>query len=233
MEDDVKAAGLPEGKHVPVNQVLRSYLLGSCTPPHPAVRDLAARTASVGAAAGMMVPPEQAALLTMLTRIVSPMTVIDIGTFTGLSALSFALGLPPGGKVITCDVTDEWEPIAREHWQQAGVAELIEFHRGPAERTLRDLPAGTTADIVFIDADKLNYPKYIRAAVPLLRQGGLLIVDNVLLDGYVLDAELADTPLMRLCAAALREVNAALAKDDRFDTVMLPLADGLTIARKR
>jgi caffeoyl-CoA O-methyltransferase len=222
-----------EVKHVPVNQAMRDYLVRSCSP-DPAVRALAERTATVGADAGMAVPVEQATLLTMLTRLVSARTAIDVGTFTGLSALAMALGVTAGGRVVTCDVTDRWQEIAGEHWRRAEVADRIEFRRGAAARTLADLAAaGTVADIVFLDADKMNYLNYHRLAVPLLRPGGLLVADNVLLDGYVLDPELAAPGLPRRCAETLRAFNAALAADDRLDTVMLPIADGLTIARKK
>ena len=224
--------GLADVKHVPVNQAVRDYLVRSSTPADPAVSGLVARTAAVGDAAGMMVPVEQAALLTLLARLLPATIAVDIGTFTGLSALALARGLTPGGRVITCDVTDRWVDIAREHWERAGVADRVEFRLGPAGRTLREL-AGGAVDIVFVDADKMNYPTYYRLAVPLLRPGGLLVVDNVLLDGYVLDPELAEAGLPRRCAETLRAFNAALAADDRLDTVMLPIADGLTIARKK
>lgn len=224
--------GFAEVKHVPVNQAMRDYLIRSCTPPDPVLMKLAERTASVGDAAGMMVPVEQAALLTILTRLLDATTVVDVGTFTGLSALSLARGLAPGGRVITCDVTDRWVEIAREYWELAGVDGSIEFRLGPAGRTLAALPP-ESVDLVFIDADKMNYPNYYRAAVPALRRGGLLLADNVLLDGYVLDPELAGAGLARRSAETLRTFNATIAADDRLDTVMLPIADGLTIARKK
>lgn len=217
-------------KHIPVNQAVRDYLVRSCTPPDPVMSMLAARTASLGDEAGMMVPVEQAALLTLLTRLLSATTAVDIGTFTGLSALAMARGLAEDGRVITCDVTDRWTDIAQEHWERGGVADRVEFRLGPAGTTLSDL---AVADIVFIDADKMNYPAYHRIAVALLRPGGLLIADNVLLDGYVLDPSLAEAGLTRRCAETLRAFNSTLAADDRLDTVMLPIADGLTIARKK
>ncbi|MFV2174371.1 O-methyltransferase [Actinomadura sp. LOL_016] len=223
---------VPDVKHVPVDRATREYLLRSCSQVDPVVRDLAERTAEVGDAAGMMVPVEQAALLTLLTRLVSASSVVDVGTFTGLSALSFARGLAPGGSVVTCDVTDEWLGLAREHWRRAGVADRIEFRLGAAARTLTDLGAGT-ADLVFLDADKMNYPRYLGLAVPLLRPGGLLVADNVLLDGSVLDPAGAPAGLPRRAAERMREFNAALAADDRLEAVMLPIADGMTIARKR
>ncbi len=219
-------------KYVPVDEAVRDYLIGACTSPDSVMCSLVERTASVGVAAGMMVPAEQATLLTILTRLVSATTAVDIGTFTGVSALALARGLGAGGRVITCDVTDRWLGIAREHWELAGVADRIEFRLGPAGRTLRTLAEGTI-DIVFVDADKMNYPHYYRAAVPLLRSGGLLLADNVLLGGYVLDPDLAEPGLVRRCAQTLRAFNTMLAADDRLDTVLLPVADGLTIARKK
>ncbi|MFE5572217.1 O-methyltransferase [Amycolatopsis japonica] len=222
-----------EIKHVSVDQATRDYLLESCTPPDPAVSALIERTEAVGDAAGMMAPAEQLQLLTMLTGLLQATTVVDVGTFTGLSALAFARGLSAGGRVITCDVTDKWIELAREHWERAGVADRIDFRLGPAGRTLQNLAEDTVADLVFVDADKMNYLKYYEAAVPLLRRGGLLVADNVLLDGLVLDPELAEPGLPRRCAETLRVFNARLAADDRFETVMLPIADGLTIARKR
>jgi caffeoyl-CoA O-methyltransferase len=227
---DLGPAGV---KHVPMSQALRGYLVRSSTPPDPVVRSLVERTASTGEAAGMMVPVEQAALLTMLARILSARVAIDVGTFTGISALALARGVAPDGRVITCDITDQWAELAREHWQSAGVADRIEFRLGPAGRTLDSLAPELGADIVFVDADKLNYPSYYRSAVPLLRRGGLLILDNVLLDGYVLAPELAEEKLLHRCAGTMRELNTAIAADDRLEVVMLPIADGLTIARKR
>jgi caffeoyl-CoA O-methyltransferase len=215
-----------------VDEALSAYIVASCTSPDPAVVSLIEATARVGEMSGMMVPLEQAGLLTLLAKCVSARTVVDIGTFTGMSALSFARGLAPGGRVITCDVTEEWVGIAREHWVLAGVADRIDFRLGPAWKTLQGL-AGASVDIVFLDADKMSYPRYYEAAVPLLRPGGLLILDNVLLYGTVLDPEQAPDEMRVLNAEAMRDVNARLAHDDRLDTVMLPVSDGVTIARKK
>jgi predicted O-methyltransferase YrrM len=219
-------------KHVPVSEALHSYLVGCCTPPDQAFSRLAEATAALGEEAGMMIAVEEAALLTMLARLLGATTAIDVGTFTGLSALALAHGLAPGGRVLTCDVTDRYAQIARDHWVLAGVADRVEFRLGPARRTLEALPPGS-ADLIFVDADKMNYPHYHALSVPLLRPGGLLVADNVLLDGYVLDPELATDSLRRSCARALRSFNSALGADGRLETVMLPVADGLTLARKR
>ncbi|MEO6700591.1 MAG: class I SAM-dependent methyltransferase [Jatrophihabitantaceae bacterium] len=219
-------------KHLPINPALGDYLLRSSSPPDEVIASLVDRTAELGGAAGMMVPVEQAGLLSLLSRLLKVECAVDIGTFTGLSALAIARGLAPGGRVISCDVTDQWSEIAREHWTRAGLADRIDFRLGPAGRTLGEL-APESVDLVFIDADKMNYPNYYRSAVPLLRSGGLLLLDNVLLDGYVLDPELAHDGLMRRCASTLRLVNAEVAADERLEAVMLPIADGLTIARKR
>ncbi|MFV2104696.1 O-methyltransferase [Micromonospora sp. LOL_024] len=227
------SVGGGRAKHVPVNQVLREYLLASTSAPDRVVLDLAGATAELGEMAGMMVPMEQVALLTLLTRLVRARTVVDIGTFTGLSALAFANGLAPGGTVVTCDNSDRWLSLARAHWQRAGVADRIDFRLGPAARTLRAMSGQTDVDLVFVDADKLNYPTYYELLVPLLRPGGLLLLDNVLLDGFVTAPDLAADPLQRRCAAVLGEVNAAVAADDRLEAVMLPVADGLTVARRR
>lgn len=226
-------AGSVDVKHLPVTPVLARYLACSSTAPDPVTASLIERTAGVGDAAGMMVQAEQATLLTMLARLTGASSVVDIGTFTGLSALAFARGLATGGRVITCDNDARWHAIAAEHWLRAGVADRIDFRQGPATKTLRALPQGFRADIVFVDADKMNYPGYVDLALPLLRPGGLLLLDNVLLDGYVASPDLAGNPLMRRCAQTMAALNARLAADDRLDVVMLPIADGLTLARRR
>jgi caffeoyl-CoA O-methyltransferase len=229
----MSGAGPPDVKHLPITPVLGRYLTRSSTAPDAVTASLAERTARLGPAAGMMIPVEQATLLTILTRLLDARTVIDVGTFTGLSALAFARGLAPGGRVISCDNDDRWRDLAEEHWRRAGVADRIEFRLGPATRTLRELPANLGADLVFVDADKMNYPSYYELAVPLLRSGGLLLLDNVLLDGYVTCPEAAGDPLTRRCAERIRSVNERVAGDDRLDAVMLPIADGLTVARRR
>jgi caffeoyl-CoA O-methyltransferase len=222
-----------ELKHLPISPAMREYIVCSGSPVDPVVQSLAEQTAAVGELAVMMVPEEQAALLTLLAKTARARLVLDVGTFTGLSALAFARGLAPGGRVVTCDIADTWLDTARGHWEKAGVAERIDFRLGPAEDTLRTLPADTRVDLAFLDADKHNYGRYAELILPLLRPGGLLLVDNVLFNGYVLDPECAPEGLLRDSARALRSFNAALAADPRVEAVMLPIADGLTIARKK
>ncbi|MEV0565424.1 O-methyltransferase [Dactylosporangium sp. NPDC050588] len=224
--------GIQDTKHLLAGQDVGDYVAACTTPPGQAVTGLIARAGELGDEAGMMATAAQATLLTMLARLVPARLAVDIGTFTGLSALALAEGVGAGGRVVTCDVSDRWLPLAREHWEQAGVADRIDFRLGAAGRTLAGFEPGSV-DLVFVDADKMSYPRYHALAVPLLRPGGLLVADNVLLDGWVVDPSRADTPAQRRCAETLRAFNAALAADERLDAVMLPLADGLTIARRR
>ena len=221
-----------EVKHLPITQALRDYMLGHSTPVDPVVQSLLDRTADLGHPALMQMPVEQAMLMTMLARLLNARVAVDLGTFTGLSALALARGLAPGGTVITCDITDEWG-VAREHWDKAGLAEVIDFRIGPALDTLRSLPNDLVVDIAFLDADKDNYDNYYRLLLPKLRPGGLLLVDNTLLNGYVMDPELADESLTRSSARALRAFNAMLVADDSVEVVMLPISDGLTVVRKK
>lgn len=208
------------------------YVVSSCTAPDPVVAAVIADTRALGDLYEMLIPVEQAGFLTTLAKTMAPRTVIDIGTFTGLSALCFARGLAPGGFVYTCDVTDKWVHLARKHWDAAGVTDRIRFVPGPARKTLPEIVGPGEADLVFVDADELSYPNYVDLAARLLRPGGLLVLDNVLLNGTVLAPENVEDDLWRYGAETMREVNAKLAVDERFATVLLPFAGGVTLARK-
>jgi predicted O-methyltransferase YrrM len=221
-----------EGHLTGVTGTGEDYIVSSCTPPDPVMAALIADTQELGALYEMQTPVEQAGFLTTLTKTMAPTTVIDIGTFTGMSALCFARGLAPGGTVYTCDVTEEFLPIACKHWAAAGVDDRIRFVLGPARNTLPRLFTDGTVDLVFCDADKLFYPRYVEIAARLLRSGGLLILDNVLLNGTVVDPEKVEDDLWRYGAETMRDLNAQMATDERFATVMLPFADGVTLARK-
>jgi O-methyltransferase len=232
--DPLRADDLGGGMStVHADDAVNRYLVASCTPPDPVLSSLIQHTERVGELSGMMVPVEQALFLTILTRCLNARSVLDVGTFTGMSALSFARGLAPGGRVITCDVSLEWLPIAREHWTMAGVADRIDFRAGPAAKTMAALRDVAPLDIVFVDADKMGYPRYYELAVPLLRPGGLLILDNTLWYGSVLDPPAAPDEITQMIAETLHGVNAAVARDERLDAVLLPIADGVTIARRR
>jgi caffeoyl-CoA O-methyltransferase len=215
-----------------VDEHASNYIVSSCTRPDPVVTAVINDTQKLGDLYEMLTPVEQAGFLTTLAKTMAPRTVIDIGTFTGLSAMCFARGLAPGGRVYTCDVTEDWIGTARKHWDAAGVSDKIQFVLGPARTTLPKLVRDGEADLVFVDADKLSYPHYVETAARLLRSGGLLILDNVLLNGTVFEPEKVEDDLRRYAAETMREVNAKLAVDERFETVMLPFADGVTLARR-
>ncbi len=207
---------------------IHRYLVEHGTPPDSLQQELIAETARLGGIAMMQIAPEQGAFMTMLTRLIGARQAVEIGTFTGYSALCVARGLPPDGKLLCCDVSEEWTSIGRRYWERDGVADRIELRLGPALDTLRALPAEPQFDMAFIDADKPNYANYYDEVLARLRPNGLILVDNVLWGGQIID-EASDDPNTK----ALRAFNDQLAADDRVDTVMLPLGDGLTLARKR
>lgn len=155
-----------------VDEHASNYIVSSCTRPDPVVNAVIADTQELGDLYEMLTPVEQAGFLTVLAKTMAPRTVIDIGTFTGLSAMCFARGLAPGGRVYTCDVTEDWIHIARRHWDAAGVSGQIQFVLGPARTTLPKIVRDGEADLVFVDADKLSYPQYVETAARLLRSGG-------------------------------------------------------------
>jgi predicted O-methyltransferase YrrM len=178
----------------------------------------------------MQIAPEQGQFMALLVRLTGARRILEIGTFTGYSALAMALALPPDGRLVACDVSEEWTAIARRYWAEAGVDVLIDLRLAPALDTLDRLIADGQAgrfDTAFIDADKGNYLAYYERALDLLRPGGLVMVDNVLWGGRVVDdPKDAD-------AEAIQAFNAALRDDDRVDVSLVPIGDGLTLARKR
>ncbi len=207
---------------------LAAYLVAHGTPPDDVQRALIDETAALGAIAGMQIAPEQGAFLTVLTRLLDVRRAIEIGTFTGYSALCIARGLRDGGRLVCCDVSEEWTSIGRRAWERAGVADRIDLRIAPALDTLRTLSADEPFDLAFIDADKPNYANYFEALLPLMRTNAALLVDNVLWDGNVVRAGVADEN-----TNAIRAFNDMVAADPRVDVVMLPLADGVTLCRKR
>jgi len=207
---------------------LADYLVAHGTPPDAVQEALIEETAALGAVAGMQIAPEQGAFLTVLTRLLGARRAIEIGTFTGYSALCIARGLADDGRLICCDVSEEWTSVGRKAWESAGVADRIDLRIAPALDTLRALDAGATFDLAFIDADKPNYANYYEALLPRMRVNGAILVDNVLWDGRVVQADADDENTV-----AIRTFNEMVAADERVETVMLPISDGLTIARKR
>lgn len=176
--------------------------------------------------AGMQIAPEQAGFLTLLTRLVNAKNAVEVGTFTGYSALSIARGLADGGRLTCFDISTEFTDIARRYWERAGVADRIELRIGPAQERLAELPAEPVIDLAFIDADKSSYPQYWDELAPRVRPGGLIVVDNVLRHGRVLAPESADDK-------AIVEFNKQVLADPRVEPVLLPIADGITVARVR
>jgi caffeoyl-CoA O-methyltransferase len=207
---------------------IHDYLLDHGQRPDAIQQPLIDATAALGPVAGMQIAPEQGAFMTMLTQLVGAHNAVEVGTFTGYSALCIARGLAPGGRLLCCDVSEEWTAIGRQHWERAGVADRIDLVIAPAVDTLRALPRDATIDIAFIDADKPNYANYFEALVPRVRPNGLILVDNVLWGGRVVDDTDTEENTM-----AIRAFNDLVAADERVDTVMLPVSDGLTLLRKR
>jgi caffeoyl-CoA O-methyltransferase len=204
------------------------YLVAHGTPPDDVQRALIDETRTLGGVAGMQIAPEQGAFMTLLTRLVGATRAIEVGTFTGYSSLCIARGLPDDGRLLCLDVSEEWTSIARRYWEKAGVASKIELRLGPAVDSLRALPAEPAYDLAFIDADKGNYRTYYEEVLSRLRPNGAILVDNVLWSGRVFDPKADDDD-----TKAIKAFNDFVASDERVDVVMLPLADGLTVARKR
>ena len=212
-----------------VDDVLYQYVMDQSIREHPAQTALRAATAS-HPYAGMQISPDQGQFMALLVKLLGARRAIEVGVFTGYSALSVALALPDDGRVLACDISDEYTRVGRPYWQQAGVAHKIDLRLAPALETLdAQLAAGAAGqyDFAFIDADKTGYDAYYERCLQLLRAGGLIAIDNTLWSGSVAQpAKDADT-------AALQQLNAKLHQDQRVDMSLLTLGDGLTLARKR
>jgi caffeoyl-CoA O-methyltransferase len=212
-----------------VDDLLYDYILKASIREHPAQAALRAATAS-HPHAGMQISPEQGQFMALLIKLLGARRTIEIGVFTGYSALTVALALPADGKLLACDISDDYTKVGRPYWQEAGVAHKIELRLAPAVETLdAQLAAGAAGayDFAFIDADKSGYDAYYERCLRLLRPGGLIAIDNTLWSGAVArPAEDADT-------VALQKLNAKIHVDERVDMSLLPIGDGLTLARKR
>jgi len=209
--------------------VVYHYLQANSLREPPVLQQLREQTHKMSMAQ-MQISPEQGQFMRLLIQLMGAKKTLDIGTFTGYSALSVALGLPKDGKVIACDINGEWTKIAKKFWEMAGMSQQIELRLAPAIETLQSLlDAGEaeTFDFAFIDADKVNYPNYYELSLKLLRKGGLIAIDNVLWDGKVAEVTIDDKD-----TTAIRELNKKIHQDQQVEISMLPVGDGLTLARK-
>jgi len=195
------------------------------------LRDLREITAELPGGEKLLVMPEEGQLLELLAGLCGARRVVDVGTFTGYSALCLARALPTDGTVVTCDIHERWSTIAREHWKRAEVADRIDFRVGDGKQVLADLLTelgADSVDLAFIDADKSGYRDYFEGALRLVRPGGLVVIDNTLLFGRVVDPAAQDPDTV-----SIRALNEFLRDDDRVDIVLLPMGDGITLARKK
>ncbi len=211
-----------------IDAVIDDYSAAHSTPPGADQLELQRITQEkTGRAAGMQIGDDQAVLMEMLVRAMGATRAVEIGTFTGYSALAVARGLGPGGHLLCCDVSVEWTSIARAAWERAGVADRIELRVGPGLETLRSLPPGEQFDFAFIDADKTGYAQYYEQVLARLRPGGLMLLDNMLQGGRVV-ADLADDEAV----AAIRALNEVIAADPRVEVVLIPIGDGVSFVQK-
>lgn len=217
-------------KTLTLDDTLYRYLLGVSLREPDVLRRLREETASHPQAT-MQIAPEQGQFMAFLLKLIGARRVIEVGVFTGYSSTAMALALPSDGRIVACDVSEEFTRIARRYWREAGVEDRIDLRIAPAIETLDALVAhrGTgTFDFAFLDADKTGYDAYYERCLVLLRAGGLIAIDNTLQDGKVADPDEHDASV-----EAIRALNRKLLADDRIDLTLLPLADGLTLARKR
>jgi caffeoyl-CoA O-methyltransferase len=189
---------------------------------------LAAETAELGGISIMQISPEQGAFMNVLVRAIGARRALEMGTFTGYSAICIARGLPDDGQLVTCDVSEEWTGIARRYFDEAGLTERIDLRLGPALDTLRAMPADQPFDFAFIDADKVGYLDYYEEALRLLRPGGLAMIDNVLRGGRIVDPDAQDEG-----DRVVLELNERVIADERVDAAMLGVSDGVTLILKR
>ncbi|MFG2137573.1 O-methyltransferase [Streptomyces sp. NPDC048650] len=219
---------MTESKSTPITPELYDYVLDHNPPLDSVQRDLVETThRRFPDVAGMQSAQEQGPLLAFLVRLIGARHIVEVGTFTGFSALSMAQELPADGTLIACDISEEWTAYGLEAWKQAGVADRIQLRIAPALDTLRAMPSEPHIDLVYLDADKGNYIPYWEEVVPRLRPGGLVVADNVLFRGQVADPEATGAAL------AIREFNDHVRADDRVEAIMLTVADGVTMARRR
>ena len=211
-----------------LDETLAAYIQAHSTHPDEVQQDLIEATAALGGASVMQISPAQGAFMTVLTTLLQPGFAVELGTFTGYSALAVAKALPPGGRLMCCDISEEWTAIAREHWERAGVSDRVDLRIGPAMDTLRSLPSEPAVDLAFIDADKSSYIAYYEELVPRLSERGVILVDNALWDGHVANPDQTDST-----TEELRAFNAHVITDERVLVALLPVGDGLSMITRR
>jgi predicted O-methyltransferase YrrM len=215
-------------KTMPMTDALYEYTLENWLREPELLRQLREETSHMPNH-GMQISPDQGQLMGVLARLIGARSYLEVGVFTGYSSLSVALALPDNGRVVACDVSEEFTSVARRYWQKAGVAGKIDLILGPGTETLdRLIVEGRTFDMAFIDADKPNYLNYYERCLRLVRSGGLILVDNVLWSGKVAEAAEMDEQ-----TEMMRGFNRMLHGDERIDLALIPIADGLTVARVR
>jgi len=224
----ITSAAMADPKSFHLSSEIHTYLLEHSTPVDGIQQDLIAETVALGGISMMQIAPEQGTFMTMLTRLVGAHDAVEVGTFTGYSSLAIARGLPVDGTLLCCDISDEWTSMARRYWDRAGVSDKISLRIGPAAETLAALPHTEQFDLAFIDADKPGYVAYYEEILPRLRPGGVILVDNVLWSGAVIDPAAQDDDVV-----AVRAFNDHVRADDRVDTAMLAIGDGITFITRR
>ena len=220
-------------KFTSVDETLHRYLVEHGARQDDVLRRVEAETAEMGEIANMQIAPDQGAFMTLLARSIGAKEALEVGTFTGYSAICLARGIAPGGRLLCCELSDEYAETAARNIEDAGVAERVEIRVGPAAETLAALPEREVFDLTFIDADKPGYPVYYEEALKRTRQGGLILLDNVLGGGSIAAPDDEVPEGWRDSVLALRKLNDELVDDERVDLAMVGIADGLTFARKR
>jgi predicted O-methyltransferase YrrM len=215
-------------KFITLTPKLYDYLIAHGHNGDPLRAELAAETAKLGMISGMQIAAEQGTFMAILAGAIGARSAVEVGTFTGYSALCVARALPADGKLLCCDVNEDWTNVGRRYWERAGVAGKITLKLAPAAETLKALPTSHSFDFAFIDADKTSYAIYYEEILKRLRPNGLIIIDNVLWNGKITDESKQDADTQ-----ALRKLNDFIAKDTRVEAAMLGVADGLTIVRKK
>ena len=216
---------MSKNPHLP--EAIYDYLIAHNPPADPLIEELVGETATMGPIRGMQVGVEQAALLGFMVRLLRARFVVEVGTFTGLSGLAMARALPEGGRLLCCDISEEFTSVARRYWERAGVADRIDLRIAPAIETLRGLPETRSVDMAFVDADKQSYALYYEELVRRLTPSGVIIADNLFMNGRVVEAEPCPD------AMAMTAFARHMQSDPRTETVLVPIGDGFSITRLR